>query len=63
MKLSDQDDLAKLAFGLTRGLPTADAKEILAGMFSTQHDITPDFAWALFVRGKHLAEVAGEKVA
>lgn len=50
-----RDDLAKLAYSLAGGLPARDAKALLRDLFATKHDVTPDIAWALFVRGKELA--------
>lgn len=58
-----RDDLARLAYALAHDLPKSDAKSILGGIFATQHDITPDIAWALYVRGKHLAAAAKMKEA
>lgn len=55
MTPAKRDDMAKLAYALACDLPKQEAKEILAGIFAVQHDITADMAWALFVRGKSLA--------
>lgn len=57
-----RDDLAKLAYSLAGDLPTRDAKALLRDMFARKHDVTPDIAWALYVRGKDLARKA-EKAA
>lgn len=50
-----RDDLAKLAYVLVRGLPKHDRKALIEGVFATRHDLTPDMAYALYVRGKDLA--------
>lgn len=50
-----RDDLAKLAYVLAKDLPKRDAKALLETVFARKHDVTPDRAWALFVRGKQLA--------
>jgi hypothetical protein len=51
MNLSDQDDLAKLAFGLSRGLPKREGIEAVSAIY----DVDEYRAWALIVRGKGLA--------
>jgi hypothetical protein len=61
MTPKDRDDIAKLAYALTRGLPKADAKALLA-VFARERDLTEDMAWALYVRGKNLARMDGERV-
>jgi hypothetical protein len=56
-----RDDLAKLAYLLTKHMPKADAKEFLNSIFARQHDLSEDQAWALYVRGKDLARREREK--
>jgi ribosomal protein L23 len=50
MNLKEQDDLAKLAFGLSRGVSKQEGKEAVAAMYG----VDLDRAWALIVRGKNL---------
>ncbi len=52
-----RDDLAKLAYGLAKGLPRDDTKAFLRDIFAARHDISEDMAWALYVRGKNLARM------
>lgn len=51
MNLKEQDDLARLAFGLSRGVSKQEGKEAVAAMYG----VDLDRAWALIVRGKNLA--------
>jgi hypothetical protein len=51
MNLKEQDDLAKLAYGLARDVPKRDGIEAVAAMYG----VTEDRAWALIVRGRSLA--------
>lgn len=60
--MKDQDGLAELAYGLTRYLEKAEAKEFLEGIFSTHHNVPHGVAWALYIRGKTLARMSGERV-
>jgi hypothetical protein len=60
MTLKDQDDIAKLAYALARGLEKPDAMALLA-VFARDRDLTEDMAFALYVRGKNLAAAAAIK--
>lgn len=54
MTIAVRDDLAKLAYAMCRGLPPVDRRALIEGIFARRHDLTPDMAYALYVRGKDL---------
>lgn len=56
MTPTKRDELAKLAYAFAQCLPKREAKQAVAGMLRTQIDCDENLAWALIVRGKHLAE-------
>jgi hypothetical protein len=61
MKLKDQDDLAKLAFGLATSARLSKQEQIEA--VASIYDVSEAVAWGLIVRGKHLAKMGGERAA
>jgi hypothetical protein len=61
MNSSDQDDLAKLAFGIATDLklPIHEAKETIASMFGVSEDESGD----LIEQGKRLAKLVEGRAA